>query len=200
MSEKDLNDLFVDTLKDIYYAEKQIYKSLPKMAKAAASDQLREAFEKHHDETEGQIERLEKIFGGRLAKGSFGLVSGPGEAGKGMFSMDLLARITTGAAFPGESRTRPPSSVLVCVTEDSASRVKSRLRAAAANLDLVYLVEGPEMKRGGLVMPSFDDAHDEEAKAVLANCFADREIVTIPALDIVAGGGGIHCITQQEPA
>jgi ferritin-like metal-binding protein YciE len=62
MSEKDLNDLFVDTLKDIYYAEKQIYKSLPKMAKAAASDQLREAFEKHHDETEGQIERLEKIF------------------------------------------------------------------------------------------------------------------------------------------
>src|ERR1700757_4124349 len=62
MSEKDLSDLFVDTLKDIYYAEKQIYKSLPKMAKAAASDQLREAFEKHHDETEGQIERLEKIF------------------------------------------------------------------------------------------------------------------------------------------
>ena len=62
MAEKDLNDLFLDTLKDIYYAEKQIYKSLPKMAKAANSDQLRAAFEKHHDETEGQIERLEKIF------------------------------------------------------------------------------------------------------------------------------------------
>jgi ferritin-like metal-binding protein YciE len=62
MSEKDLNALFVDTLKDIYYAEKQIFKSLPKMAKAANSDQLRAAFEKHHDETEGQIERLEKIF------------------------------------------------------------------------------------------------------------------------------------------
>jgi ferritin-like metal-binding protein YciE len=62
MSEKDLSDLFVDTLKDIYYAEKQIYKALPKMAKAAASDQLRAAFEKHHTETEGQIERLEKIF------------------------------------------------------------------------------------------------------------------------------------------
>jgi len=62
MAEKDLSELFVDTLKDIYYAEKQIYKSLPKMAKAANSDQLRAAFEKHHDETEGQIERLEKIF------------------------------------------------------------------------------------------------------------------------------------------
>ena len=62
MAEKDLNELFVDTLKDIYYAEKQIYKSLPKMAKAANSGQLRAAFEKHHDETEGQIERLERIF------------------------------------------------------------------------------------------------------------------------------------------
>jgi ferritin-like metal-binding protein YciE len=62
MSEKGLNELFVDTLKDIYYAEKQIYKALPKMAKAASSDQLRHAFEKHHDETEGQIERLEQIF------------------------------------------------------------------------------------------------------------------------------------------
>ena len=62
MAEKDLNSLFLDTLKDIYYAEKQIYKSLPKMAKAAASDELRAAFEKHHDETEAQIERLDTIF------------------------------------------------------------------------------------------------------------------------------------------
>jgi ferritin-like metal-binding protein YciE len=71
MSEKTLNDLFLDTLKDIYYAEKQIYKALPKMAKAAQSDQLRAAFEKHHDETEGQIERLERIFElvGKAARG-----------------------------------------------------------------------------------------------------------------------------------
>ncbi len=62
MAEKDLNALFVDTLKDIYYAEKQILKALPKMAKAANSGQLRAAFEKHHDETEGHVERLEKIF------------------------------------------------------------------------------------------------------------------------------------------
>lgn len=62
MPEKDLSALFLDTLKDIYYAEKQIYKSLPKLAKAAESAQLRAAFEKHHDETEGQIERLEKVF------------------------------------------------------------------------------------------------------------------------------------------
>ncbi|WP_438278270.1 ferritin-like domain-containing protein [Nitrobacter sp.] len=60
--DKDLHDLFLDQLKDIYFAEKQILKALPKMAKAATSDKLRAAFEKHHDETEGQVERLERIF------------------------------------------------------------------------------------------------------------------------------------------
>src|SRR6478752_9782467 len=60
--DKKLNDLFLDTLKDIYFAEKQVLKALPKMAKAATSDKLRAAFEKHHDETEGQVERLEQIF------------------------------------------------------------------------------------------------------------------------------------------
>ena len=52
----------------------------------------------------------------------------------------------------------------------------------------------------GLVMPSFDDPHDGAARATLADCFPGRDIRVIPALDIVAGGGGIHCITQQEPA
>jgi ferritin-like metal-binding protein YciE len=59
---KKLNDLFHDTLKDIYYAEKKILTALPKMAKAAQSKDLRAAFEKHHAETEGQVERLEQVF------------------------------------------------------------------------------------------------------------------------------------------
>ena len=59
---KTLDDLFLDTLKDIYFAEKQIVKALPKMAKAAQSPQLRAGFEKHLGETEGQIDRLEQIF------------------------------------------------------------------------------------------------------------------------------------------
>ena len=62
MADKDLNDLFLDTLKDIYYAEKHILKALPKMAKAANSEELSAAFEKHYDETEGQVARLEQIF------------------------------------------------------------------------------------------------------------------------------------------
>lgn len=60
--EKTLEDLFVDTLKDIYYAEKRILKALPKMAKGAESPKLKKGFEKHLAQTEGQIERLEQVF------------------------------------------------------------------------------------------------------------------------------------------
>lgn len=59
---KNLNDLFHETLKDIYFAEKQILRALPKMARKANAEQLTQAFEQHRTETEGQIERLEKVF------------------------------------------------------------------------------------------------------------------------------------------
>jgi ferritin-like metal-binding protein YciE len=60
--EKSLNDLFEHGLKDIYYAEKKIYRTLPKMIKAAADDQLKQGLTEHREETAGQIERLEEIF------------------------------------------------------------------------------------------------------------------------------------------
>ena len=59
---KKLADLFHDTLKDIYFAEKKILVALPKMAKATQSDDLKAAFEKHEGETEEQVARLEKVF------------------------------------------------------------------------------------------------------------------------------------------
>src|SRR6201989_1266094 len=59
---KTLDDLFHDTLKDIYFAEKKILATLPKMAKAAQSADLKAAFEKHRMETEGHVARLEKVF------------------------------------------------------------------------------------------------------------------------------------------
>ena len=59
---KTLDDLFHETLKDIYYAEKKVLTALPKMAKAAQSKELQAAFEKHEGETEGQVDRLEKVF------------------------------------------------------------------------------------------------------------------------------------------
>jgi ferritin-like metal-binding protein YciE len=60
--EKNLEGLFVETLREIYSAEKAILRALPRMAKAANSDRLRQAFEQHRDETEDQVERLERIF------------------------------------------------------------------------------------------------------------------------------------------
>ncbi|MGG7519773.1 ferritin-like domain-containing protein [Allorhizobium undicola] len=62
MIDKTLEDLFHETLKDIYYAERKILKSLPKMARGAQDQKLKQAFEKHRDETEGQIERLHQVF------------------------------------------------------------------------------------------------------------------------------------------
>ena len=60
--EKTLEDLFYDTLKDIYYAERKILKALPKMARGAQSPDLKAAFEKHKDETEVHVERLQQVF------------------------------------------------------------------------------------------------------------------------------------------
>lgn len=71
MADKKLEDLFLDTLKDIYFAEKKILTALPKMAKAAQSAGLKAAFEKHESETEEHVARLEKVFKslGHAAKG-----------------------------------------------------------------------------------------------------------------------------------
>jgi ferritin-like metal-binding protein YciE len=69
--DSDLQALFYDTLKDIYFAEKHILKALPKMAKAAQAEELTEAFQTHMEQTEGQIARLEEVFDiiGKAARG-----------------------------------------------------------------------------------------------------------------------------------
>jgi ferritin-like metal-binding protein YciE len=81
MSLESLDNLFLNELKDVYNAEKQILKALPRMAKAASSDALRDAFTKHLRETEGQVRRLEQIFKsldqaprGKKCKGMEGLL------------------------------------------------------------------------------------------------------------------------------
>ena len=76
-----LRDSFVDELRDLLDAEKQLLKALPKMAKAAENEELQTAFEKHQKETEGQIKRLEQVFKefgetarGKKCKGMEGLI------------------------------------------------------------------------------------------------------------------------------
>jgi ferritin-like metal-binding protein YciE len=62
VTDKTLKDLFFEQMKDIYFAEKQIYKTLPKMAKATTLAELKQAFLTHRQETQGHIERLEQVF------------------------------------------------------------------------------------------------------------------------------------------
>ena len=62
MAQKMLEDLFYDTLKDIYFAERQVLKALPKMARAATNPKLKAAFEKHKEQTETHVERLQQVF------------------------------------------------------------------------------------------------------------------------------------------
>jgi ferritin-like metal-binding protein YciE len=71
MALKSVHDLLIDELRDIYHAERQLVKALPKMAKAASSDKLRQAFEHHLEETKGQVERLDQVFD-KLGKGARG--------------------------------------------------------------------------------------------------------------------------------
>ena len=63
MAEKNMKDLFLHTLKDVYFAEHQIVKALPEMARAAKSAKLKQAFEAHLGQSQGQIERLKQVFG-----------------------------------------------------------------------------------------------------------------------------------------
>jgi ferritin-like metal-binding protein YciE len=82
MDMESLQDLFVDELKDLYSAEKQILKALPKMIKNAGSQELKSGFQQHLKETEGHVERLDKIFAeldesprGKKCKGMEGIIA-----------------------------------------------------------------------------------------------------------------------------
>jgi agmatine deiminase len=116
-----------------------------------------------------------------------------------------------------------PGKVIVGVPDsrahpDHAPVMEAIRRIKAAGLEVVELAQPRTLRHDahgrllqasyvnfylcndGLVMPSFGDPHDQAARATLADCFPDRDISVVPSLDIVEGGGGIHCITQQEPA
>jgi ferritin-like metal-binding protein YciE len=87
MAEQGLKELFVDELKDLYNAENQLVKALPKLAKAAETPELKTGFEEHLEQTKGHVERLESIFSelgenpkGKKCKGMEGLVEEGAEA------------------------------------------------------------------------------------------------------------------------
>jgi ferritin-like metal-binding protein YciE len=100
-----LKELYVDELKDIYNAENQLVKALPKMAKAATSDDLRTGFEEHLEQTRGHVQRLEQIFKalgekptGKKCKGMEGLVAEGQEMMDEDFEDDLMDAALISAA------------------------------------------------------------------------------------------------------
>ena len=107
MTIKSLNDLFVEELKDLYSAEEQLTKALPKMAKAAQSDDLRGAFEAHLKETEEHVSRLEEIFGqlelsprGTKSEAMEGLI----EEGKKVLEKDVEDNVRDAALISAAQR------------------------------------------------------------------------------------------------
>lgn len=105
MPNAGLKQLYIDELKDIYNAETQLVKALPKMAKAANSDELRTGFEEHLDQTKVQVQRLEQIFAslgespkGKKCAGMEGLVKEGGDVMEEVFEGALMDAAIIGAA------------------------------------------------------------------------------------------------------
>jgi len=105
MASEGLRELFVEELKDLYSAENQLVKALPKMAKAASSEELRAGFEEHLDQTRGHVQRLEKIFKaldespkGKKCVGMEGLVKEGSEVMEEDFEEAVMDAALIGAA------------------------------------------------------------------------------------------------------
>jgi len=105
MPQQGLKELYIDELKDLYSAENQLVKALPKMAKGAASDELREGFEEHLEQTKGHVQRLEQIFEalgenpkGKKCKGMEGLIVEGSEVMEEDYEGNVLDAALIGAA------------------------------------------------------------------------------------------------------
>ena len=118
--------------------------------------------------------------------------AGPGHAILGL--PDSKTHPDFGPAMEAKRRLTAAGMNVTLLAQPRKLRHDRRGRLLPASYVNFYLCNG------GLVMPCFDDPNDQEARAVLAGCFPGRQIEMLPAWDIVAGGGGIHCITHQEPA
>jgi ferritin-like metal-binding protein YciE len=107
MEMQDLQDLFIDQLRDLYNAEKQLVKALPKMAKKASDESLKQAFSTHLEETKGHVERLEQIFdqlgkrpSGKTCKAMKGLV----EEGEEAMEEDAASEVLDAALIAAAQR------------------------------------------------------------------------------------------------
>ncbi len=117
----------------------------------------------------------------------------------------LVAHSQTDPAHPDHAVTRELIGLLRSATDAHGRRLEViELPAPTVLADehgwVDYSYVNHYVCNGAVILCAFDDPNDEFAAGVLAECYPDREIVLVPARDLFARGGGIHCITQQEPA
>jgi agmatine deiminase len=141
--------------------------------------------------------------------------------GSGFSDVETDGHVDNIACFAGAGRVvigiPPKSHPDYPAVQEAKTRLKAARDAHGRALEVVCLPQPKKLRtswsgrllaesyvnfylaNGAVIMPAFEDANDESARSVLAQCFPGRDIMQIHALDIVQGGGGIHCITQQEP-
>lgn len=137
------------------------------------------------EETDGHVDNIACFAApGRVLLGVPAMKSHP--------DFEAIARVRRALAEARDACGR--TLEIVELAQPQNMRLDWRGRPLAASYINFYLANG------GVVMPAFDDPADAAARAVLADCFPERRIAQVEVLDIVQGGGGIHCITQQEPA
>ena len=140
--------------------------------------------------------------------------------GDGLADDETDGHVDNIACFAGSNRIllhMPKDGENLRAMQDNRARLQAARDSVGRHFDVIELPEPAPQERHdgrrlemsyinfyytnyGIVMPAFDDPADADAAATMAKVFPDRRIVQVPALDIVQGGGGIHCITQQQPA
>jgi ferritin-like metal-binding protein YciE len=173
-----LHDAFIDELRDAYDAEKQLTKALPKLAKAAASDELREAFESHLEETRGHVERLEQVFAsldekvrGKHCDGIAGII----EEGKSVMEEDFDEQAMDACLIASGQRAEhyemaAYGTLVAWATAmghtEAASLLQQNLdEEKAADEKLTALAEGGINEAAAAIAHPDSEADDEAVKA-----------------------------------
>ena len=178
-----LHDAFIDELRDTYDAEKQLTKALPKLAKAASNPKLRDAFERHLEETQGQIERLEQVFEtldekvrGKHCDGIAGII----EEGKSIMEEDFdettMDACLIAAGQRAEHYEMAAYGTLVAWAEAMGHTEAARLLQQTLDQEKAADKKLSGLAEGGINQSAADVAHpDDEREPVGAGAGAGRK-------------------------
>ena len=176
-----LHDAFIDELRDTFDAEKQLTKALPKLAKSAADPKLRQAFEMHLKETQGQIERLERVFAsldekarGKHCDGMAGII----EEGKSKMEEDLddttMDACLIAAAQRAEHYEMAAYGTLVAWAQAMGHTEAARLLQQTLDEEKATDEKLTALAEGGINQEAADAAHPDEEEAELVGAGTGR--------------------------